>query len=113
MNTKNILLVEDDEDHIRLALRALRKHGMVEEVDEVVARGDSEALDHLFGEGEHGGHAGVRFAGLSAAQKRLARRTGVMHDTIERNAATRSFRDGSDRRGLTIFGVGQARAYNG
>ena len=52
MNTKNILLVEDDEDQIRVALRALRKHGMVEEVDEVVARGDSEALDHLFGEGE-------------------------------------------------------------
>ena len=56
MNTKNILLVEDDEDQIRLALHALRKHGMVEEVDEVVvARDGSEALDHLFGEGEHDG----------------------------------------------------------
>ncbi len=56
MNTKNILLVEDDEDQKRLALRALRQHGMVEEVDEVVvARDGSEALDHLFGEGEHDG----------------------------------------------------------
>ena len=56
MNTKNNLLVEDDEDQVRLALRALRKHGMVEEVDEVVvARDGSEALDHLFGEGEQDG----------------------------------------------------------
>ena len=55
MNTKNILLVEDDKDQIRLALRALRKHGMVEEGREVVARGDSEALQHLLGEAEPDG----------------------------------------------------------
>jgi CheY-like chemotaxis protein len=56
VNTKNNLLVEDDEGQVRLALRALRKHGMVEEVDKVVvARDGSEALDHLFGEGEHDG----------------------------------------------------------
>ena len=36
MNKKTILLVEDDEDQVVLAMRALRKHGIVEEVDEVV-----------------------------------------------------------------------------
>ena len=119
MNTKNILLVEDDEDQIRLALRALRKHDMVEEVDEVVvARDGSEALDHLFGEGEHDGRdtedvPEFVLLDVQLPRRELARRTGVMYDTIKRNAATRSFRDGSDRRGLAVFGVGQDRAYNG
>ena len=53
---KVILLVEDDEDQVTLAIRALRKHGIVEEVDDVVVAGDgSEALDYLFGEGEYAG----------------------------------------------------------
>ena len=51
-----ILLVEDDEDQVMLAMRALRKHGIVAEVDEVaVARSGEEALDFLFGEGAHAG----------------------------------------------------------
>ena len=51
MKKKTILLVEDDEDQVTLALRALRKHGIVAEVDEVVvARDGEEALDHLFGD---------------------------------------------------------------
>jgi two-component system response regulator len=37
-------------------MRALRKHGIVEEVDEVVVAGDGvQALDYLFGEGSHAG----------------------------------------------------------
>lgn len=53
---KVILLVEDDEDQVRLATRALRKHGITEEVDEVVVAGDGpKALDYLFGEGEYAG----------------------------------------------------------
>ena len=49
-----ILLVEDDEDQVILAMRALRKHGIVAEVDEVaVAESGQEALDFLFGEGVH------------------------------------------------------------
>ena len=119
MNTKNNLLVEDDEDQVRLALRVLRKYGMVEEVDEVVvARDGSEVLGHLFGEGEHDGRETEDMPefvllDVQLPRRELAQRTGVMYDTIKRNAATRSFRDGSDRRGLAIFGVGQTRAYNG
>ncbi len=51
-----ILLVEDDEDQVLLAMRALKKHGVTSEVDEVVVAHDGdEALDYLFGEGEHAG----------------------------------------------------------
>ncbi len=56
MNERTILLVEDDQDQVLLAMRALRKHGIVAEVDEVaVARDGEEALDYLFGEGSHAG----------------------------------------------------------
>ena len=56
MSDKTILLVEDDRDQVTLAMRALRKHGIVDEVDEVVVAGDgAEALDYLFGEGAYAG----------------------------------------------------------
>ncbi len=56
MNSKTILLVEDDEDQVMLAMRALRTHGIVDEVDEVVVAGDGEeALDYLFGAGSYAG----------------------------------------------------------
>ena len=42
---KAILLVEDNEDQVVLAMHALREHGIVHEVDEVVIAGDGgEAL---------------------------------------------------------------------
>ena len=56
MSDRTILLVEDDENQVLLAMRALRKHGIVEEVDEVVVAGDGEeALDYLFGTGSYTG----------------------------------------------------------
>ena len=56
VNTKTILLVEDDEDQVVLAMRALRKHGIVDEVEEVVVAGDGEeALDYLFARGSYAG----------------------------------------------------------
>ena len=56
MSRKTILLVEDDQDQVVLAMRALRKHGIVAEVDEVVvAETGEEAVDYLFGEGSHDG----------------------------------------------------------
>jgi two-component system response regulator len=56
VSEKTILLVEDDEDQVLLAMRAMRKHGIVAEVDEVVVAGDArEALDYLFATGSHAG----------------------------------------------------------
>ena len=56
MSRKTILLVEDDRDQVVLAMRALRKHGIFAEVDEVVvAETGEEAVDYLFGEGSHDG----------------------------------------------------------
>jgi hypothetical protein len=37
---RSILLVEDDQDQVLLAMRALRKHDIVAEVDEVVVARD-------------------------------------------------------------------------
>ena len=53
MRTKIILLVEDNPDDELLALRALRKNGVLSEV--VVARDGVEALDYLFATGEYAG----------------------------------------------------------
>ena len=56
MGEKTILLVEDDEDQVILALRALRKHGIAAEVDDVVVSGTGEeALDYMFGTGAYEG----------------------------------------------------------
>jgi len=52
VSRKTILLVEDDRDQVVLAMRALRKHGIVAEVDDVVvAESGEEAIEHLLEEG--------------------------------------------------------------
>lgn len=51
MQKKVVLLVEDNPDDEALTLRALKKHNLANEI--VVARDGQEALDYLFGEGEH------------------------------------------------------------
>jgi two-component system response regulator len=53
MNSGVILLVEDNPDDELLALRALRKNNVMNEV--VVARDGVEALDYLFASGPHAG----------------------------------------------------------
>jgi two-component system, response regulator len=53
MAEKMILLVEDKADDEELTLRSLRKANIVNDV--VVARDGGEALDFLFGTGQHAG----------------------------------------------------------
>ena len=53
MRDRIILLVEDNPDDELLAMRALKKNGILSEV--VVARDGVEALDYLFGAGGHTG----------------------------------------------------------
>jgi two-component system response regulator len=51
MESKSILLVEDNPDDEALTLRALKRNNILNEV--IVARDGAEALDYLFGLGPH------------------------------------------------------------
>jgi len=53
MKDKIILLVEDNPDDETLTLRALKKNNISNQV--IVARDGAEALDFLFGTGQHSG----------------------------------------------------------
>ncbi len=53
VNTKSILLVEDNPDDEALAIRAFKRHHISNEV--VVAHDGVEALDYLFGTGDYAG----------------------------------------------------------
>ncbi|BAY66251.1 response regulator receiver protein [Calothrix brevissima NIES-22] len=53
MTNKMILLVEDNPDDEALAIRALRRNHISNEI--IVARDGVEALDYLFGTGVHSG----------------------------------------------------------
>jgi two-component system response regulator len=53
MESKKILLVEDNPDDEALTLRALKRNNIFNEV--IVARDGAEALDYLFARGAHSG----------------------------------------------------------
>ena len=51
MGSKVILLVEDNPDDRVLTVRALKRHNIANQIDEV--KDGQEALDYLFGEGDY------------------------------------------------------------
>jgi two-component system response regulator len=53
MDSRVILLVEDNDDDVTLTLRAFQKNHILNPV--VVARDGAEALNYLFGQGSHAG----------------------------------------------------------
>ena len=53
MEKRIIMIVEDNEDDIELAMRAFKRNHILNEV--IVARDGVEALDYLFGTGPHAG----------------------------------------------------------
>ncbi len=53
MSNNLILIVEDNPDHLELTVLTLEELGVKAEV--VVARDGAQALDYLFGQGEHAG----------------------------------------------------------
>jgi len=56
MSGRTVLLVEDDPNQVTLALHAFRKHGIADEVDDIVVMRDgAEAVDYLFGTGAYAG----------------------------------------------------------
>jgi CheY-like chemotaxis protein len=53
MQKNIIMVVEDNEDDLELTLRAFAKNNILNEI--IIARDGVEALDYLFGTGEHEG----------------------------------------------------------
>lgn len=72
---RRILLVEDNPDDVALTLRALRAHRVTNEV--VVAEDGVEALDYLFGEGQHLGRTGHDLPAVILLDLKLPRVDGL------------------------------------
>ncbi len=75
MNGKRILLVENDEDDVELAVRALRKGNVSHEV--IVARDGAEALDYVFGTGAYLGRDQRLLPALIILDLKLAKIDGL------------------------------------
>jgi CheY-like chemotaxis protein len=75
MKDKVILLVEDSERDEELALRALRKNNIRNEV--VVARDGEDALDYLFGTGAYAGRNAAEIPTLILLDIKLPKLDGL------------------------------------
>lgn len=75
MNTKTILLVEDNLQDEMLTLRALRKANLSNQID--VARDGQQALDYLFREGEFAGREGTDLPAVVLLDIGLPRLSGL------------------------------------
>ena len=56
MEKKNILLIEDNLDDIKLTQRAFLKSSIANDIDLIVVKDGLEALDYLYGQRKDGGH---------------------------------------------------------
>jgi CheY-like chemotaxis protein len=88
MNTKTILLVEDNPSDIELTQRALQKGHILNEL--VIASDGQEALDYLFGTGEYAGRDTSDFPALTLLDLKLPKVSGLdVLRKIRSEAATR------------------------
>jgi len=75
MEGKTILLIEDNPDDEALTLRALKRNNILNNV--VIARDGAEALDYLFGEGQHQGRDVARLPELVLLDLKLPKIDGL------------------------------------
>ena len=75
MNSKKILLIEDNPSDIDLTKRALEKGRIANKL--VVASDGQEALDYLFGAGEHAGRDVSDFPTLTLLDLKLPKVSGL------------------------------------
>ena len=75
MDSRSILLVEDNADDVVLTLRALQKNGLNHEV--IVARDGAEALHYLRGTGPYAGRDASVLPALVLLDLKLPRITGL------------------------------------
>jgi two-component system, response regulator len=75
MNTKTILLVEDNPDDVELTLRAFKKNKMANAV--VVAADGQEALDYIFGTGKYAARDATRMPAVVLLDLKLPKLDGM------------------------------------
>jgi two-component system response regulator len=75
MDTRPILLVEDNPDDVELTLRAFRRQKIANAV--VVARDGVEALDYLFAQGAHAGRSALDLPAVVLLDLKLPKVDGL------------------------------------
>jgi len=75
MKVRRILLVEDNPSDIELTRRALKKNNITNEL--VVAGTGQEALDYLFGRGEHAGRGPAELPAITLLDLKLPGMDGL------------------------------------